>query len=238
MGDKSNIEALGEVSRLLGKKVFVKDESVAMSSLPSDGNLKQHPETVPLTSNECAPHHEERIEVSVDHMGFTQFHRYFLRIFEVVARGDHKALSNFLTNCVTDVNTIDSQGIAALHHAVVSACRKGDEDKRVYQCIKVLINYPEMNVNMPNKKGYTAIGYALNALHMKCMEHMLKHPSTNRLYLHYCPGDREYTVKEIIVEIYPELQPLLRAPLMESLNSSKKNINLLSALQRDKYNIF
>jgi len=100
------------------------------------------------------------------------------------------------------------------------------------------MNYPEMNVNMPNKKGYIAIGYALNALHMTCIEHMLKLPSANFLYLHYCPGDREYTVREIIVGIYPELQPLLPAPLMESPDSSKRDINPLSALQRDKYNIF
>jgi ankyrin repeat protein len=237
MGDKSNIEALGVFSRLLGKKVFVKDESAAMSSLPSDGNLKQHPETVPLTSRECAPHQEERIEVGVDRMDFTQFHRYFSRIFEVVARGDHKALSNFLTNCVTKVNTIGSQGNTALHHAVASACRKADGDDSLYQCIKVLTNYPEINVNMPKKKGYTSVGYALNALHMTCIEHMLQHPSANRLYLHYCPGDREYTVRKIIVEIYPELQPLLPAPLIESLDSSDRYINLLSALQRDKYNI-
>jgi len=135
LGDKSNIEALGEFSRLLGKKLFVNDESVAMSSLPSNGNLKQHTETVPMTSRECASHQEEIIEVSVDRMGFTQFHRYFARIFEVVARGDNKALPNFLTNCVTEVNTIDSQGDTSLYHAVASACRKGDGDDTLYQCI-------------------------------------------------------------------------------------------------------
>jgi hypothetical protein len=139
MGDESNIEALGESSRLLEEDVFVKDESVRMSSLPSDGNLKQRPGKVPLKNRECAPQQEEIIEVAVDRMGFTQFQRYFPRIFEVVAREDHKALSNFLTNCATKVNIIDSQGNTALHHAVASACRRGDGDESLYQCIN---HYP------------------------------------------------------------------------------------------------
>jgi len=83
-----------------------------------------------------------------------------------------------------------------------------------------------MNVNMPNKKGYTAIGQAVHQLHRTCIERILKHPSADRLHLDYCPGDREFTVREIILEIYSELQPLLPAPLMEGPESSnihKKN---------------
>jgi hypothetical protein len=67
---------------------------------------------------------------------------------------------------------------------------------------------------------------------------MLKQPSVDRLYLDYCPGDRDSTVREIILEIYPELQPLLPAPLMESLESSNIDKKLLAALQHNKYEVF
>ena len=52
-----------------------------------------------------------------------------------------------------------------------------------------------MNVNITNKKGGTAIWYALNTLNKTCVEHMLKHPSAKRLHLDYYQGDSEYTVR-------------------------------------------
>ena len=171
-------------------------------------------------------------------MGFKLFQKHPSRIFEVVAHGDDEALSNLLTNSMTDVHSIDSKGNTALHHAVMSACRKGEGDNSLYQCIDLLMSCEEMNVNMPNKKGFTAIGLAVHHLHRTCIERMLKHPSADRLHLDYCPGDRESTVREIILEIYSELQPLLPAPLMESLESSNIHKNLLAALQHNKYNVF
>jgi hypothetical protein len=63
---------------------------------------------------------------------------------------------------------------------------------------------------------------------------MLKHPKKNRLHLDYYPGDRESTVREIIKEIYPELESLLP----ESLDSTDTNIKLLAALQRGEYYSF
>jgi hypothetical protein len=91
---------------------------------------------------------------------------------------------------------------------------------------------------MPNKKGYTAIGCAVNHIHRTCVERMLKHCSAYRLQLDYYPGDRESTVREIIKQTHPELQPLLPARLMESLDSPVRDKKLLAALQNDKYNIF
>jgi ankyrin repeat protein len=192
MGDESNTEALGEFPRLRDKKYFGKDESVALNSLPSGDTLRQHPESVPFLSGEIVPVQGEITQVDGDGMGPTRFQRYFQRIFHTVARGDHKALSNLLDNSLTKVNTTDSQGNTALHHAVASACHKGDWDDGLYQCINVLMSCEQMNVNMPNKKGYTAIGLAVHHLHRTCIEHMLKHPLADRLYLDYCPGDRVY----------------------------------------------
>ena len=67
---------------------------------------------------------------------------------------------------------------------------------------------------------------------------MLKHTSADRLNLDYYPGDSESTVREIIMQTYPDLQPLLPELLMESLDSSERYIKLLAALQRDNNDIF
>jgi hypothetical protein len=95
-----------------------------------------------------------------------------------------------------------------------------------------------MKLNIPNKKGYTVIGLAVRHLHRKCIEHMLRHPAANRLHLDYCPGDRVSTVREIIKDIYPELQLLLPGTLKGSLDTSERNISLLDAIHLDKYEVF
>ena len=224
--DASNDES----SRLVDKSDFGTDESVALSSLPSSGTLKQHPESVPLASRESVPLLEERIEVGTDRVGFARFQGHSSRIIDVVARGDGKALSNLLANYMTKVNTIDSQRNTALHHAVSSTCHKSDYSvESFYKCTDLLMNCEQMQVNVPNKKGYTAIDNALNGLHNTCVEHMLKHTSAGRLHLDYYAGDRESTVREIIMLTYPDLQPLLPATLMESMGSSDRDKNLLAA---------
>jgi ankyrin repeat protein len=96
----------------------------------------------------------------------------------------------------------------------------------------------QININMPNKKGYTAIGMAVHQRHKTCVEYMLKHPSAGRLYLDYYPEDSESTVREIIMDTYPDLQALLQPLPMESLDSNDRDKKLLAALQRDDYNIF
>jgi ankyrin repeat protein len=218
---ESNCQASGESTGLLGKRV----ESVPLNSLSSGG-----------TKNE--PPQEERIQVRVDHTGNTLSPENDARIFEVVARGDNEALSDLLKTDMTSVCAIDEEGNTALHHAVKSACQYGVSDGSFYHCINVLMNCQQININMPNKNGYTAIGLAVHHLHKKCIEHMLQHPSAGRLHLDNYPGDSESTVREIIVETYPDLDTPLTAPLMENLDSTDRNKKLLAALQHDKYNIF
>jgi len=220
MGDsKLNCEASDEPSSLLD------EESAPLSSLPSGG-----------TQNE--PSQEERIQVRVDHMGNTPSPENEGRIFEVVTRGYHEALFELLITDTTSVCAIDKEGNTALHSAVVSACQEGEWDDSFYQCINMLMNCEQMKVNMPNKNGYTAIGLAVHNLHKTCVELMLKHPSADRLYLDNYPGDRESTVREIIVETYPELQPLLKECIKEYLDLSEGNMKLLAALQHGEYYTF
>jgi ankyrin repeat protein len=192
----------------------------------------------PWTSTQNVPLQEERIEVGFDRTGFPRIQRYFQRIFEVVEFGDHKALSHMLNKRTTNVKIIDIDDNTLLHHAVASACRKDDWDDSLYQCINLLMSCEQMQVNRPNDNGYTAIGLAVHKRHKTCVEHMLKHPLADRLYLDYYPGDSESTVREVIKQTYSDLEPLLPPPLMESLDSSEWDIKLLAALQHDEYLIF
>jgi ankyrin repeat protein len=137
-----------------------------------------------------------------------------------------------------DGNSLDMDGDTPLHSAVRSLRMSDDiDDSHSYVYIDRAMRN-DINLNMPNKKGYTAIGSAVEYLHKKVVKHILMHTCADRLYLDYYPGDRESTVREIIKEKHPDLQSLLPAPLMESLDSSKRDINLLAAFQHDKYNIF
>jgi ankyrin repeat protein len=152
--------------------------------------------------------------------------------------GDLPKLSTLLNEPVEKINSTDDEGNTALHHAVLSACQYNYAFDHFYQCIDLLLRNMQVEVNMPNTKGYTAIGLAVHHLHKTCIEHMLKHQSSHRLYLDYYPGDSEYTVREIIMQTYPDLQPLVPAPQMESLDSTEIDTKLLAALQHDKYSIF
>ena len=199
-----------------------KEKSTPSSSLPAGG-----------TQNE--PLQEEKIEVRVDHTGNTLSPEKDARIFEVVTDGKHQELSELLTSDTTSVYAIDKGGNTALHRAVASACQKGVSDDSFYHCIDRLMSCEQLKVNMQNKKGFTAIGLAVHHLHRKCTERMLKHPSAKPLHLDYYPGDRESTVREIIMETFPDLEAPLPAPLMESLDSHDSDKKLLAALQDDKY---
>ena len=138
----------------------------------------------------------------------------------------------------SDVSDTDAKLNTALHRAVLSICGNGNNPAISYRQLDKLIMSQNKKLNMPNKEGYTAIGLAVEYSNKKCVKHMLKHPRKYLLYLDYYPGDREYTVREIIVEIYPELQSLLPVPLTESLESSNVDKKLLAALQQNKYEVF
>ena len=220
MGDSElNCEASGESSGLPG------EESAQLISPPTVGTQNY-------------PLQEERIQIIDDLKGDKIFAEDFARIFEVLKRGDHEALSDLLKSDTTTVCAIYRKGNTALHHAVALASYEGDSDAGIYKCINLLMNCKEMKLNIPNKKCYTAVELAVQQHNRTCLEHMLKHPSADRLYLENYPGDTESTVREIILETYPDLVQLLTDRLTESLDSSERNIKLLAALQEDKFNIF
>jgi hypothetical protein len=181
---------------------------------------------------------DEAVERSVNHTDDPMSPEECTQTLEAAESGDFKTLYRLLTNFTTKIGANESEGNRVLHRIPTSDGDKSDSDDSFFHCFNLLMNCQKIKLNMPNKEAYTAIGHDLNEHHKKCVELMLKHPSANRLYLDYYPGDRESTVREIIVDIYPDLQSLLPASIMESLDSSDRDKKLLAALQHDKYNIF
>ena len=162
--------------------------------------------------------------------------RWKLHLFSSFLRDIESGFANAIGD-TTNVYHTSKDGDTDLHHAVALAGLFGDIFGDFYSCIELLMSQ-QIQMKKPNKEGYTAIGSALHHRHKKCVEHMLKHPSADHHHLDYFPGDSETTVREIMVEMYPDLQQLLPAPLMESMDSPERNTKLLAALQHDKYNIF
>ena len=224
-GNESKVETPGETSSLL-------------DSTHSNDFLSEVRVLELSTSRKDEPLKEEAVEGSVDHKDGPKSSEDFTRILEAIRGGKFRTLSSLLTKCTTKSDANECEGNTIMHRTVTSACHKGDSDHSFYHCFNLLMNCQQMKLNMPNKEAYTAIGYDFHEFHKKCFELMFKHPQAKRLHLDYYPGESESTVREIIMQTYPDLQPLLTPPLMESLDSSDRNIKLLAALQHDEYNIF
>jgi len=144
----------------------------------------------------------------------------------LVERQESTALDMWELLCSTTADSVndgdtDAKLNTALHRAVLSFCGNENNHDVSYRLDKLMSQ--DKKLNMPNKEGYTAIGLAVEHSHKKCVKHMLKHQLKYLLHLDYYPGDSESTVREIIMQTYPDLQPLLPAPLMERLDSSDNN---------------
>jgi ankyrin repeat protein len=221
---ESNGEAAGGSLLLEDKTESVVEESVEMDKKLSIKSLELPLRLPEITTEEA--------------QGTSSFKTHTInltrgrKVMSAFKQGDVKTLS-----ILFNVEHTDVKGDTLLHYAVLSACEFDETFGVVYRYIDDCMN-KESKLNVPNKDGYTAIGLALHNLHKTCVKHMLSHPSAHRLYLDYYPGDSDQTVREIIMQTYPDLVPLLQAPLMEKLDSSERNRKLLAALQHDKYNIF
>jgi ankyrin repeat protein len=221
----SEMEA-GSSSHLLNANVLTLDETEKLFTNPSEETFMS------------SEHHAENIVRKM------RLAMYFIRGWPISTGqdasfhlGDVESVDRLIRYLQTDLHVTDNRGDTLLHQAVLSACQFADIYSVFYSCIYLLMNQ-QINLNVPNKMGYTAIGLAVLHLHRTCVQYMLQHPLGKRLHLDYYPGDSESTVREIIKEIYPELESLLPAPLMERLESSDRNIKLLAALQLGEYKVF
>jgi len=160
----------------------------------------------------------------------------------LVERPETFTLNMSILTSTTGVNSpnnreTDSKYNTTLHSAVLSVCRNGKDHAYSYRKLDLQMRQKSY-LNVPNKEGYTAIGLAVEKSNITCVKHMLKHELKSLLHLDYYPGNRQSTVREIIMEKYPDLQPLLPDPLMKSLDSPGNNMKLLAALQLNKFKVF
>jgi len=131
-----------------------------------------------------------------------------------------------------------TEGNTSVHQSVLSRFQEGDTNAVSNRDIVGSMERQGTELNLPDEQGYTEIGRALKQDDKTRVESMLRGPSSRRLHLDYYPGDSDLTVREILTQKYPDLESLLAAPLMESLDSSDRDIKLLAALQHDKYKVF
>jgi ankyrin repeat protein len=230
MGEEANEEAAGGPSHQVEKSVSAADEQMERSSVRSSGS-SGHRQSVAIKV-------QQEIQAKYKRNSFKPKSWGWKSIVWIACLGDIRRLSTLLEKPEAEVNSTDEEGNTALHHAVLSACQYDYAFDHFYQCIDLLMRNKQAKVNTPNKKGYTAIGLAVHHLNKTCVELMLRHQPSDCLYLDYYPGDSEQTLREIIMQTYPELQPLLPSPLMESLDSSNRSKKVLAALQHNEYNIF
>ena len=159
-------------------------------------------------------------------------------IYWAATSGNDSALSLLLADPRTNINVTDNNGYTALHHAVISACRKPDRDGCYQRCIDLLLQCPHVKVNVPDKKGYTPLGRAVYECNKKCIEDILKYSSTVRFHLDYTPVGRNATLRQIMLRTYPALQSILPQPLLEDPLSTDISKNLLASLQQGQYSTF
>jgi len=93
-------------------------------------------------------------------------------------------------------------------------------------------------LTLPEAQGYPETGSVLEQLDRTSVESILWDPSSRRLHLDYYPGDSDLTVREILMQKYPDLQPLLPDRLFENLDLPDRDIKLLAALQDDIFDMF
>jgi hypothetical protein len=216
---ESNEEAVSGSLDLEEKTESAEEESVDLHKNPSMKNSEPHIRLSEIIVKKS----QKRNDFKTYTINLTTGRK----IISAMKKRDTQTLSKLFNADYPDV-----KGSTVLHYAVLSACQFHETVGDIYE----LMNN-EVKLKKPNTKGYTAIALAVCHQQKWCIKHMLKHPSSRHLYFDYYPRDREFTVREIIKETYPELQQHLLAPLMERLNSSERHIKLLAVLQHDKFKI-
>ncbi|XP_069704319.1 transient receptor potential cation channel protein painless-like isoform X1 [Periplaneta americana] len=234
------VKTSGDTRRHKLKKLTPTEKRVRLRTRPLVSRTAES-----LTKSLMKPHidievedFKEKLEAGGDPNGDPNIWGDWRPIFWAATSGNVQILSALLSDERIIVDVTDNKGYSALHHAVISACRKGDRDEKFYYCIDILMRNEKMKLNLLDKKGYTAIARAVEYPHLRCVERMLKHPCAHRLNLDHNPGDRESTVRDIIFKTFPQFQSLLPLPLREDINSEDKRTKVLAALQEGNYKIF
>ena len=139
--------------------------------------------------------------------------------------GNSDTLKILLEDKRTNINIVDSFERNALHLAVRYS--KQGIDEKYAECITMLLKRRDLDVNKPNKKGYTPIHEAANS-RREAVELILQYRHHD-LDLDTCrPSGR--SARELILSKYPDLRPLLPKMQLHKL-APDINTQLLLSLQ-------
>ncbi|KAJ9586478.1 hypothetical protein L9F63_019878 [Diploptera punctata] len=146
--------------------------------------------------------------------------------------GNPDVLRVLLQDKRTKINALDSSDRTALHHAVKYS--KKDREEKYKECITLLLGCSDLDINKPNKKGYTAIHEAANS-RKEAVELFLKYRQYDLDLDTYRANGR--TAREFILNKYPELRSILPDVKLYK-QSSDINTQLLWSLQHRKLKEF
>ncbi|PSN50501.1 hypothetical protein C0J52_10711 [Blattella germanica] len=151
-------------------------------------------------------------------------------------KGNPDALKELLQDKRTKVNVVNSSGRTALHLAVLYD--KPGREEKYDQCIVMLLERHDLDINKPNSNGYTAIHEAANLQNLSMGKKVVE------LFLKYRIFDLDLdkhigkgrTARDVINMKYPELKGLL--PDLKRQKAYDINSQLLVALQNEQLRIF
>ncbi|KAJ9584658.1 hypothetical protein L9F63_020998 [Diploptera punctata] len=151
-------------------------------------------------------------------------------------KGNHEVIRVLLETASVNVNAVDDTGRTALHTAATSPFLGEVPTENFRQCIMLLLNCPDMKVNLPDKEGFTALGQALTYCEKDLALAMLTH---NRAYCLnidiFHLGYYRKTLREVIYDMFPNIDLRLPQPLQENSESHKITTRLLACLQNGNY---
>jgi ankyrin repeat protein len=119
-------------------------------------------------------------------------------------------LKVLLKNPDTDINILDNFGNTPLHLIAKQKLKNAHTDvvKKYKNCIQLLMNQDGINLNVGNKKGYTAIHVAAQNDAKEIVQAILEHAGDD-LDIDSLKASNGKTARETILEKNPELTELL-----------------------------
>ncbi|XP_021930795.1 transient receptor potential channel pyrexia-like isoform X2 [Zootermopsis nevadensis] len=176
---------------------------------------------------------DKRTDINV----VTKYCRTALHI--AAMNGNHEVLKLLLQEAKDiDINAVEKQGRTALHLAAETPVSGDGTDGRYLRCLEFLLARSDIEVNKPDRHGRSPISRALRKSHKMRVQVILKHKDAHKVNVDYSLADGGQTIRESILEKYPEFEALVPEPLMEDTNSPQVQLCLLATLQRGLFDEF
>ncbi|XP_069680884.1 transient receptor potential cation channel protein painless-like [Periplaneta americana] len=168
-------------------------------------DLRRLQELVDKDVNLNAPDYREEDEPSALHLAARAGQHEALRILMWKPAGSGQEADSTAT--ALNVNRKDKSGKTALHYACAERTNYNEED--YVRCITMLLAAPDLEVNVPDEHGYTAITYAVMGGHRLRVQALLEY---DNIYVDASTLDFGATARFYIYKKFPELADRLPRP--------------------------